>query len=147
MSIDNGKELLSSPPDVWVNQLAKYDSVIEKVSKSSFKKGALAMLDDWKTTLTSIVGSRNPLHLTKEELSKLMRWKLLRGKVRARLQEYIDEITEQKAEEFTKNAFLLLKKGDLSSAIDVCSSIRGIGPAFSTAILSIVDPSVAFMSD
>jgi hypothetical protein len=148
MNVDNGKLILKSSPEVWEKAFKKYDSVINAISNSSLKKGALASLDKWKNDKLAVdLVSRNPMYLKKEELSKLMQWKLVRGKVRPRLQAYIDAISDDEVEEFTRKAYSKLKSGDLSSAIDICSSIRGIGPAFSTAILSVPDQSIPYMSD
>ena len=148
MNIKSGKDLLVASADVWISSLETYDGVIEAIAHSNSKKKDLPELDSWKNNdLPRIVSSRNPAYLKKDELSKLIRWKLLRGKFRPLLQKYIDQLDSSVVEKVTSNAFTLLKKGNLSGAIDECTTLKGVGPAFSSSILNIVDPSVPYMSD
>ena len=95
----------------------------------------------------NIVMSRDPpvLHLT--ELSKVMKWKLNRGKMRP-LQKLVDSNSDLFVREITKSAIQTLQDGDWEQGILTLTSLKGIGPATASAILAPLFPDlVPLMSD
>jgi hypothetical protein len=71
----------------WESYLQEYDRVIRHISSNSNDKKStsltLAELDSfmWNSYMEGVNG-RDPKHITLEDLSKVMKWKLSRGEVR-----------------------------------------------------------------
>ncbi|MES1906999.1 MAG: hypothetical protein MHM6MM_000204 [Cercozoa sp. M6MM] len=97
------------------------------------------LCDDWHLQ----VAQRD--YITKEELSRAMRWKLQRGTFRPRLQTLVDSSSESEVKEHSKAAFDAMSNfGDKSdkeqekqirSAIQSLSKLKGVGAATATLIL------------
>lgn len=75
--------LLWSSDDIskWQTALDQYDAIMDEFSRNRKGKN-VKELDDWmRDTLVPLVESRSPAaYLTQTELSKLMSWKLSKGK-------------------------------------------------------------------
>ncbi|KAG4065403.1 hypothetical protein HA402_002801 [Bradysia odoriphaga] len=105
-----------------------------------------------QSTVQSRKSSKDGAYLTTTELVKLMKWKLTRGKFRPRLEQLAGSNSDDMVKNTTKEAFELLSK---STSIDSAKQsllklncLKGIGPATSSAILSLFSPdSLPFMSD
>ncbi|KAK0256740.1 hypothetical protein LTR29_001495 [Friedmanniomyces endolithicus] len=122
--------------------LADYPSVIAET---------LATLDEQRlVTIPAAVRSRDPQHLTKEELALLMDWKLSHGKFRPQLKKLIQQNEGVTVKSTTIEAFRmpLQTDADVGKAISTLSTLRGVGPATASLLLSVKDEArVPFFSD
>ncbi|CAF1109195.1 unnamed protein product [Didymodactylos carnosus] len=154
----------SDDPSVW---LAEYSSLDDKspslasIYKSRIQqlnKSNLLELNNWiNEELPSIVKSRSPFHLLKNELNQLMKWKLLHGQYRPRLQQLIESNSETSIIDCTKRAYTIAQQTSnnqeqylsiVKSAIKILCELNGVGPATASAVLSIIEPNqFPFMGD
>lgn len=81
----------------------------------------------YQETLPKNIHSRKDIYLTHEELVQVTKWKLQRGKARARLLDLVRINTELAVKQATTKAFKKLP--NLSSAITALTNLKGIGPA------------------
>ncbi|KAG9128303.1 hypothetical protein FRC07_001238 [Ceratobasidium sp. 392] len=142
--------------------LSRYSSHIEQLGSKTSSK--LRELDDWRLNeLSNFIKSRHPAYLDKEELQKLMEWKLTRGKFRPTLSGLIDQNSQQKVEASTQQAFIALSQLDANSKDKglspesqkpfrallktLCATLKGVGPATGSLVLSVADDRIPFMSD
>lgn len=128
---------------VWNSALSSYKSRIESLHKPN-----LIPLDNFYTDeLPILIKQRNPNpHITTPELSKLMQWKLTRGKWRPRLLDFVSALEEDVVKSASQKAFQALP--DVSKAVTELTVLKGVGPATASAILAAYAPDVApFMSD
>ncbi|EEF52229.1 uncharacterized protein LOC8265244 [Ricinus communis] len=133
----------SSDISLWKEALADYPARIE-----SLKKSNLISLDEfYRIQLPSLIQKRNPNpYITTPELSKLMQWKLSRGKWRPRLLDYVSSLDEEIVKSASQKAFQSLP--DVSKAVTELTVLKGVGPATASAVLAAYAPDVApFMSD
>ncbi|XP_014671815.1 PREDICTED: uncharacterized protein LOC106812444 [Priapulus caudatus] len=107
----------------------------------------LIKLDKWyQTELPEAIKQRKHPHITYDELVKLMKWKLKRGKFRPRLQQLVGSNTEEEVMEASTKAFAVMP--DIKTAIQSLAVLRGVGPATASAVLAAGDPEhAAFMAD
>ncbi|KAI7747574.1 hypothetical protein M8C21_010288 [Ambrosia artemisiifolia] len=127
----------------WKEALSSYDTTINSMNKPD-----LVSLDYFYTKeLPSIIHQRNPNpYITTPELSKLMKWKLTRGKWRPRLLDFVSSIDEETVKSASEKAFKSLP--EVSKAISELTVLKGVGPATASAVLAAYAPDVApFMSD
>lgn len=111
-------------------------------------KPQLIELDHWMLSeLPSVLSSRNPVFMTQAELSKLMKWKLMKGKWRPRLQQFVDGLGEDLVTSTTWAAFKLAGAGKPLRALEALCELKGVGPATASAILSALHFDLPFMSD
>lgn len=132
---------------VWEKAISEYPlALLHRESQSN--KSKLRSLDKyvWEE-LPEDIRSRNPNNLTTAEYSKLIRWKLKRGKWRPRLLGFANALTDSQVETASTKAFELLKKEDRRGALDRFCELRGCGPATASAFLALMDQSVPFMGD
>lgn len=128
---------------VWKSALSSYKSRIESLNKPN-----LIPLDNFYTDeLPILIKQRNPNpHITTPELSKLMQWKLTRGKWRPRLLDFVSALEEDVVKSASQKAFQAMP--DVSKAVTELTVLKGVGPATASAILAAYAPDVApFMSD
>lgn len=137
----------SEDANLW--RLARASHAREVSDAAVGKKAELQELDDWMNTrLHSTVVARRPLpHMTKAELCQVMKWKLMKGKWRPRLQSFVEGLSEELVATTTTSAYSFMKAGDFEAALEKLCEMKGIGPATATAILAAYDKSVPFMSD
>ncbi|KAG8729885.1 hypothetical protein FRC12_020649 [Ceratobasidium sp. 428] len=166
-TIISNTNLLVPTPSALIAQdiegaLSRYSSHIEQLGSKPGSK--LRELDDWRLNeLLNLVRSRDPAYLDKEELQKLMEWKLTRGKFRPTLPALIDQNTQEKVTSLTQQAFAALsqlKSDSKDKAMTsesqkafrallktLCAGLKGVGPATGSLVLSIFDDRIPFMSD
>ncbi|KAJ6404986.1 hypothetical protein OIU84_013042 [Salix udensis] len=133
----------SSDVSLWKNSLDAYSTRIQSLNKPN-----LVSLDDfYRVELPSLIHQRNPdPHITTLELSKLMQWKLSRGKWRPRLLDFVSSLDESHVKSASQKAFESLP--DVSKAVSALTVLKGVGPATASAVLAAYAPDVApFMSD
>lgn len=127
----------------WKAALSSYKSVIETLNKPN-----LIPLDEFYTNeLPLLIKQRNPKpYITTDELSRLMQWKLTRGKWRPRLLDFVSSLDVDVVKTASQKAFGSLP--DVSKAVKELSVLKGVGPATASAVLAAYAPDVApFMSD
>ncbi|XP_053132627.1 uncharacterized protein LOC128336657 [Hemicordylus capensis] len=131
-------------PACWRAVLNVYGDAI---TAKGMKQKNLIALDRWyQEELPGSVTGRKEKYLTREELVKLMEWKLARGKFRPRLQQLVATNSSETVEVCTKRSFQLLP--DTAAAITELSKLKAVGPATASAILAAGAPEVAaFMAD
>ncbi|XP_064477872.1 uncharacterized protein LOC135391526 [Ornithodoros turicata] len=138
-------------PSQWRHVLSLYKEVLkQKAALRASKKGGpeeLIKLDVWyQEQLPKVIRARKDMHLLHDELVKVMKWKLMRGKYRPQLLDLVKINTELAVKSTSKKAFRKLP--NLSSAITALTNLKGIGPATASAILAAAFPDQApYMAD
>ncbi|XP_051149717.1 uncharacterized protein LOC127264302 [Andrographis paniculata] len=133
----------SSDAALWREALASYESVLETLGKPN-----LISLDEfYRNELPNLLHHRNPNpYIAKDELARLMEWKLSRGKWRPRLLSFVSSLNDAVVKEASGKAFASLP--DISKAVSELTVLKGVGPATASAVLAAYAPEVApFMSD
>lgn len=142
---------------LWIYYLNKYDEAIKIVSTKK-KQDDFPALDRWLwIDLKNDVYNRQKtspvdgFYLTKNELSKIMKWKLTRGQFRP-LQKMIDSNSEDVVKLHTGKALAILCSGDNNinwkSAATELIKLKGVGIATASICLAIFAPNLCpFMSD
>ncbi|KAL3514348.1 hypothetical protein ACH5RR_027065 [Cinchona calisaya] len=128
----------------WKAALSSYKSTIESLNKPN-----IISLDDFYTNeLPQLIKGRNPTpYITTDELSKLMQWKLTRGKWRPRLLDFVSSLNDDVVKSASRKAFEALPE-DVSKAVKELTVLKGVGPATASAILAAYAPQITpFMSD
>ncbi|KAL4308878.1 hypothetical protein GQ457_01G027130 [Hibiscus cannabinus] len=128
---------------VWKEALSTYKSRIESLNKPN-----LISLDEfYSDQLPSLLHQRNPNpFITTHELSRLMQWKLTRGKWRPRLLDFVSSLDDSSVKSASQKAFQSLP--NISKAISELTVLKGVGPATASAVLAAYAPEMApFMSD
>ncbi|KAI2485608.1 hypothetical protein Ptr902_04548 [Pyrenophora tritici-repentis] len=92
-------------------------------------------------------------HLTKDEVEKLVGWKLKHGTFRPALLGLVQSNTSQTVEDTTRKAYKALfddktAHANVLPALKTLVELRGIGPATASLLLSVLEPTeVPFFSD
>ncbi|CAE6421994.1 hypothetical protein ACGC1H_001803 [Rhizoctonia solani] len=141
--------------DIQAALLRYQEHVSQLAGKQS--KSELQELDEWRLKeLPGLVKSRKPAFVEKEELQRLMEWKLTRGKFRPVLPSLIAQNTPAKVKSSTQDAFDSLCNIPSSTPLyqpfrallkSLCGALKGVGPATGSLLLSIYDDRIPFMSD
>jgi len=158
----------SNSIELWSSSLQAYEHQVHAVA-SKKSKADLVKLDSWYRQLHRQVSARKHkrfLHL--EELSRIMMWKLARGKFRPGLQGKVDSNSDVTCKEVTEKAFeeaenvqSSLESGTAPDSKEVCDGtkraieilskgppkLKGVGPATASALLAALYDSFPFMSD
>ena len=124
----------SNSVDAWRAALDGYADAV-----SSSDNPAFIALDKWVIgTLPTLL--RKQGHITQPQLSRLMKYKLLRGKWRPRLQMFVDGLDKNMVVEVSSQAFQkLTDDGDRAGALKLLSGkeMKGVGPVRSPRHLQI----------
>jgi hypothetical protein len=132
----------------WIDNLRDYPRAIMILDQ--LKQGRLQALDHfWRHEYPQILRSRSPSYLELADLSRIMQWKLCRGKARP-LQALVDSNSSSLVVEVSKQAFELIQQdGDnWKAAFDQLVKLKGVGEATASAILAPIAPeSCPFMAD
>ncbi|XVF36470.1 hypothetical protein REPUB_Repub19eG0061300 [Reevesia pubescens] len=129
--------------NIWKEAIASYKSRIESLNKPN-----LISLDGfYSDELPSLLHQRNPNpFITTSELSRLMQWKLTRGKWRPRLLDFVSSLDDSVVKSASQKAFQSLP--NISKAVSELTVLKGVGPATASAVLAVYSPETApFMSD
>ena len=135
--------------DIWKEELERYQTAVKFVADKK-KKKELVALDQWLwNEYPTEVRSREPKYVTAEELSKVMKWKLIRGKFRPALQGLVEQNSEKTVTDISRQSLSMLESGDWKNSIKKMSELRGVGPATASAVLAPLcsSLSVPFMAD
>ena len=85
------------------------------------------------------------LYLVKDEVLKLVKWKLSHGKFRPNLMNLVSKNSEEVIRETTTKAFA---EEDVIKGLDILTKLSGVGPATAALLLSVNSPNtVPFFSD
>jgi hypothetical protein len=135
----------SSPPSAWTAALNGHAAALSFTRKPI----ELTPLDHWLHILLPLqIRARSPPSITGAELSKIMTWKLLKGKFRPGLQKYVDALAPASVKAASIISFAALHSGHLRDAIEALTVLKGVGPATATAVLAVISPQTcAFMND
>lgn len=131
----------------WRAHLERYERAILELESDNRKNG-LSDLESfvWKE-LPSRIGEREVPHLTSDEYSRLVRWKLKRGKWRPRLQSFADAVPDEDVIAASEKAFDAAEKGNVNSALKELVALKGCGPATASAAIASFSENFVFMSD
>ena len=130
----------------------KYQEALRaKAESKNSKPETILKLDKWfHNDLPKKIKSRGKdAYLTHEEIVQCMKWKLHMGIFRQKLKDLIQMNTPRVVMNLTKKSFRAIsKRDDLESAVNALSSLKGVGPAFASAVLAAFAPDRApFMSE
>ncbi|XP_073021454.1 uncharacterized protein [Primulina eburnea] len=133
----------SSNAGRWSEALSSYETLI----KSHPKPNLISLDHFYRNDLPNLLHHRNPNpYITADELSKLMQWKLTRGKWRPRLLAFVSSLSDDVVRAASGKAFDSLP--DVAKAVSELTVLKGVGPATASAVLAAYSPDVApFMSD
>ncbi|KAL1917084.1 uncharacterized protein VTP21DRAFT_5282 [Calcarisporiella thermophila] len=160
--------LKSSDPRVWRGVLSQYDKAINALCSSKAKRkragrGSKRKISDEASsdqefpTLDAWYFNELPRYVTErgvdkerwltlEEVKKIVKWKLMRGKFRPRLMQLVSSNEPATVIAVTKASNQKLP--DIETAIHELTALKGVGPATASAILQALAPgTVPFMSD
>ncbi|KAF2142380.1 uncharacterized protein K452DRAFT_226785 [Aplosporella prunicola CBS 121167] len=134
-----------SPSDFW-DAYACYEKHVP---------GGLKELESFRTEelpqkLAQSIKANKDIHLSQEEIVKLMEWKLKHGQFRPQLLSLIRKNDDQEVKETTGSAFriYLADREDWRAALKELCKLKGVGVATGALILSTLDPQHApFFSD
>ncbi|XP_001497177.1 uncharacterized protein [Equus przewalskii] len=129
---------------LWAAILASHGEVLRARADP---QGRLEALDRWyRGELPAAIEGRTERHVTRDELERLMAWKMARGRFRPRLQQLVTSNAPELVVQRSATAFRLLP--DVRAAVTELCALRGVGPATASAVLAAGAPEeAAFMSD
>jgi hypothetical protein len=132
---------------LWESALSGYEPALSAYATAR-KRPHLAADAAALAELPALILARAPPHITHAELSRIMRFKLARGKPRPNLQAWVDAASPPSVVAASTQALALARAGKLAAALEALSApLKGVGPATASLVLSLADPSIPFMSD
>ncbi|KAF3052516.1 hypothetical protein E8E11_011506 [Didymella keratinophila] len=114
---------------------------------SDIASSSLAELDTlrYETIPSKLANGKKDAHLLKADVEKLVEWKLKHGTFRPTLMGLVKSNPADTIKETTQSAFA---EPDVMKALKILTSLRGIGPATTSLLLSVHQPdTVPFFSD
>jgi hypothetical protein len=122
--------------EVWQSALDRYTSVVAAQGVRDLEE-----LDLWyRETLPALIRSRQPAHITHEELERATRWKMKRGVWRQRNLMLVAGNAPEEVERTSTEAFAAAP--DPRKPIAILSDLAGVGPATASAVMSAHSPEV-----
>jgi hypothetical protein len=123
-----------SDPGRWSRALAAYPAVV-----AAQGVGGLADLDAWyRETLPPLLAGRDPGHLTRDELVRIVEWKMKRGVWRARNLVLVRGNSEDEVRRVSVAALALAP--DPRKPVAGLAGLAGVGPATASAALAAAHP-------
>lgn len=118
----------------WRLALGSYDEVIAAQGVASLRDH-----DEWyRNELPAIIAERRGTSVTLPELVRVTRWKMSRGKWRARNLVLVQDNEPALVLETSRNAFRELDHS--TRPISTLSTLAGVGPATASAVVAAVAP-------
>ena len=130
----------------WLEAYNCYGDALSLVSARKGEEKGLRQLDEWMAGEAGTSFAQKKF-MTLEELKKVMRWKITRGKFRP-LMRLIEQNSSSEVEEVSKESFALLREKKFTDALHKITALKGVGVATASAILGLLAPEeFPFMSD
>ncbi|KXZ46116.1 hypothetical protein GPECTOR_47g394 [Gonium pectorale] len=147
----------SDDPAQWAAVLGRYEAAVKTAAARSESKAALAALDRWHreelpaqlaAAMAAAGGSEGPA-ITRDQLVKLVEWKMARGQWRPRLLAFAREQPDGAVEAASREALRLLRRREREGQETAAQAAAAdaAGPATASALLSAADPGVPYMGD
>jgi hypothetical protein len=132
----------------WCTVLGNHAKAVALVGEKKKKLDELRGLDSFRSDLADVVRKRSPPQLTRAELSRVMAWKLLRGKFRP-LQKLVDSNSESDVKASSTESFrLATDPSKWKESINAMAGLKGVGVATASAVLAAIFPNIfPFMAD
>ncbi|KAK5074291.1 hypothetical protein LTR64_006564 [Lithohypha guttulata] len=134
-----------------------YPALLQVVYKETRPKSRLeTILKDDKWRYYELPGSLEVSQgLTKEQLARLVQWKITHGVHRPFLPGMVQKNPEDEVKEQTSKAAKVLNQTSdeqdfntrIISALDIVCKLKGVGPATGSLVLSVLSPRVPFFED
>ena len=144
MSLKSADFFLKGTSKQFEFVFGKYQEALRaKAESKNSKPETILKLDKWfHNDLPKKIKSRGKdAYLTHEEIVQCMKWKLHMSIFRQKLKDLIQMNTPRVVRDLTKKSFRAIsKRDDLESAINALSSLKGVGPAFASAVLAAFAP-------
>ncbi|GAX75059.1 hypothetical protein CEUSTIGMA_g2503.t1 [Chlamydomonas eustigma] len=139
----------SQETSAWICALRKYKTAVFS------KKTPFSAVDKWYLVdlPASIRARGSQASMSRDDLVKLVEWKLARGKWRPRLLDYAKQQEEAVLKDVTELAFKSLLGDGVTSiaaireAVSQLTQLKGVGPATASAAVATVCHHAPFMSD
>jgi hypothetical protein len=142
-AIINNKDIIKE----YNYYLSLYNEAVLCVFTKRKKLDVINLDNFYRFELPILVKSRKFEHIILDELCKIMEWKIIRGKFRPLLKLVSSNININVIKAST-SSFKYAKNGNITLAINELSTLKGIGPATASAILSSIYPDLfPFMAD
>ncbi len=120
--------------EAWQSALASYPTVIGAQGVAR-----LPEYDHWyRDDLPRLIASREPRHVTRDELARITEWKMARGVWRQRNLILVRSNEPSAVEEASREAFARVP--DPTLPIARLSKLAGVGPATASAVLAAAAP-------
>jgi len=132
--IDSSSLWFESDSGAWSQALAAYPSVVAGQGVAG-----LADLDTWyREALPPLLAARDPAHLTRDELMRIVEWKMKRGVWRARNLALVRGNGEDEVRRVSAAALALAP--DPRKPVAGLAGLAGVGPATASAALAAAHP-------
>jgi hypothetical protein len=134
----------ASPGTLWEqDQCAAWDAALVAYPAAVEARGGarLLALDRWlHEELPGAVRARGAPYLTRDELLRLIRWKMGRGVWRANNLRLAADNAPEAVEASTRAALTAVPAADPVAPVRMIARLRGVGPATASAVLAAVFP-------
>jgi hypothetical protein len=125
---------VSDEPAVWQAALAAYPAVIERQGVAR-----LPELDRWyREELPRRLADRRPAAVTRDELVRVVEWKMARGEWRPRNLALVRSNAPAVVEQTSQAA--LARVPDPTAPLTILARLAGVGPATASAVLAAAAP-------
>jgi hypothetical protein len=120
----------------WHPALDRYVDTIRAQSVNG-----LPEIDAWyREELPALIAARKPAYITLAELERATVWKMKRGVWRERNRQLVRGNPSAKVKQTSQEAFAAVP--DPRKPVDILSTLAGVGPATSSAVLACFAPAV-----
>lgn len=120
----------------WHAVLERYPDVIH-----AQQVNGLPEIDGWyREELPGLIAARKPAYVTLAELERATVWKMKRGVWRERNRQLVQSNPSATIKRVSTEAFAAVP--DLRKPVDILSTLAGVGPATSSAVLACYAPAI-----